>query len=68
MHRLKAQVTWFNQDKRFGFAVPDIVAVDVLINLNLLNTPELVLEVGDRVYVEFQQKDGAFYATNVIPL
>lgn len=69
MYQLKAQVTWFNPDKGFGFAAPDIIAIDVLIDVNSLDTPDLQLQTGDRVFIEvFKDPDGRFQAHRVIPL
>ncbi|QIA65569.1 cold shock domain-containing protein [Vibrio astriarenae] len=69
MYQLKAQVTWFNQQKGFGFAAPDIVAIDVLIDVSSLDTPDLQLYAGDRVYVEVSKDhDGRFQAHRVILL
>ncbi|MGL6313316.1 cold-shock protein [Vibrio sp. WXL103] len=69
MYQLKAQITWFNQQKGFGFAAPDIAPIDVLIDVNSLDTPDLQLSTGDRVYVEVSKdRDGRFQAHKVILL
>ncbi|MDN3680949.1 cold shock domain-containing protein [Vibrio tapetis subsp. quintayensis] len=66
---LKAKITWFNKDKKFGFAVPDALPVDVLIELSDMSIPHLDLTIGQRVYIEVEsQCDGAFQATSLIPL
>ncbi|NVD07755.1 cold shock domain-containing protein [Vibrio sp. JPW-9-11-11] len=66
---LKAKITWFNDEKKFGFAVPDVVPIDVLIDLSSINRSELELTLGQRIYIEVEaQQDGAFRATTLIPL
>ncbi|OJI22255.1 cold shock protein CspE [Vibrio vulnificus] len=66
---LKAKVTWFNSEKKFGFAVPDVVPIDVLIDLSSINLTNMELALGQRIYIEIETPDdGGFRATAVIPL
>ncbi len=66
---LKAKVTWFNDEKKFGFAVPDALPIDVLIDLSDMSIAHLDLTTGQRVYIEVKRlHDGAFQATSLIPL
>ncbi|MGR5266992.1 cold-shock protein [Vibrio astriarenae] len=66
---LKAKITWLNSEKKFGFAVPDVVPIDMLIDLSSINRSELELTLGQRIYIEVEaQQDGAFRATTLIPL
>ncbi|MDF2154599.1 cold shock domain-containing protein [Vibrio sp. CAU 1672] len=69
MTGLKAKVSWFNKDKGFGFAIPDVVPIDVLIDATLLANPQLDLTPGQRVYIEIErQQDGGYRACQLVPL
>ncbi|WP_159654596.1 cold-shock protein [Vibrio atypicus] len=66
---LKAQISWFNSEKGFGFAVPDIIAIDVLIDTSQLENQSISLSTNQRVYLEVEQdQDGAYQAISVVPL
>lgn len=69
MLSVKGHVSWFNQEKGFGFAVPDTVAMDILIDVNILDTPTIDLQQGTRVYMEIEaQQDGGYKAMKVVAL
>lgn len=48
----KGTVKWFNQDKGFGFIMPDEGGRDIYVQTSNIDTPDHVLSDGQRVEFE----------------
>lgn len=68
--RLKGRVIWFNNDKGFGFAVPDVAAIDVLIERKVIfGGKSLEIKQNQRIEMLLGQDDnGGFHAKELTVL
>ena len=67
--KYKGTVKWFNEEKGFGFIVPDDSSEDVFVNFGAIATDGLkTLKAGERVEYDIEVEKKGTSAKNVIVL